>query len=72
MTGWLDDFAHDIRYGVRLNRKTPALAAATILTLALGIGLDAGVFTLIDGVLFRARINHDPASFVSQFRVCWP
>jgi putative ABC transport system permease protein len=61
---WLDDLSQDVRYGFRLIRKNPVLSLATILTLALGIGLDTGVFTLIDGVLFRARVEHDPQSFV--------
>ena len=54
----------DIRFGLRLLRRTPILTGATILTLALGIGLDAGVFNLIDGMLFRARVEHDPDTFV--------
>jgi predicted permease len=54
----------DIRFALRLLRKTPVLSGAIVLTLALGIGLDAGVFNLIDGVLFRPRVEHDPDAFV--------
>ena len=61
---WLDSARHDIRYGCRLIRKSPLLSIATIVTLALGIGLDAGMFTLVNGMLFRPRVAHDPASFV--------
>ena len=61
---WLDTLARDIGYGCRLIRKSPALSLATILTLSLGIGLDAGVFTVINGLLFRPRVAHDPPSFV--------
>src|SRR5581483_5493421 len=60
----LDGFARDARFSARLIAKHPLLSAATILILTLGIGLDAGVFTLIDGMLFRPRVAHDPASFV--------
>jgi len=42
---WLDSVRHDIPHGCRLIRKRPVLSIATILTLTLGIGLDAGVFT---------------------------
>jgi hypothetical protein len=49
---------------LRLLRKPPVLSGAIVLTLALGIGLDAGVFNLIDGMLFRARVEHDPDAFV--------
>jgi len=54
----------DGRFALRLLWKTPVLSSAIVLTLALGIGLDAGVFNLIDGVLFRPRVDHDPDAFV--------
>ena len=54
----------DLRFGTRLLRKNLGLSIATVLTFAIGIGLNAGVFTVIDGLLFRPRVAHDPASFV--------
>lgn len=45
-------------------RSNPLLAAASVVTLTLGIGLNAGVFTVVNGLLFRARVENDPASFV--------
>src|SRR6476660_5242761 len=54
----------DVRFGGRLIAKHPTLSAAIILTLNLGIGLDAGAFTLLDGMVFRPRVAHDAASFV--------
>ena len=60
----LRDLFDDLRFGVRLIRKHPGLSAATALTFTLGLGLDAGVFTVIDGMMFRPRVGHDPASFV--------
>ncbi len=60
----LDAPIQDLRHGVRLMRKHPILSIAIVATLALGIGLDAGAFTVIDGVLFRARVKTDPSSFV--------
>jgi predicted permease len=60
----IDRTVQDVRYGLRLLRRHPLLSAAVILTLALGIGLDAGAFTLIDGMLFRARVNESPSTFV--------
>src|SRR5690349_2890904 len=53
----------DLRFGLRLLRKHAVLSAATILTFTIGIGLNAGVFTVLDGLLFRPRVAHDPASF---------
>jgi len=40
------------------------VSAAVVATLAFGIGLDVGVFTVVDGVLFRARVTTDPETFV--------
>src|SRR5579862_1326511 len=60
----LDEIVDDLKFGLRLIRKHPLLSAATIATFTLGIGLDAGVFTVIDGLLFRPRVAYDPASFV--------
>jgi predicted permease len=60
----LRDLFGDVRYGCRLIRKHPVLSALTVLTFTLGLGLNAGVFTVIDGLLFRPRVAHDPASFV--------
>lgn len=44
---------HDLRYAVRLLGRHPGFATATILTLTLGIGATASIFSVIDAVLFR-------------------
>lgn len=44
---------NDLRFAVRLLRHNPGFAAATILTLAIGVGLNAAVFTLVRAVLLR-------------------
>ena len=60
----MDAFLRDVRFAFRLVLKTPALSLATIATLAFGIGLNAGVFTIMNGMLFRPRVTVDPATFV--------
>jgi predicted permease len=54
----------DVRYAARSMRRAPLLAIATVLTLALGIGLNVGIFTVLEGLLFRARVDKDPKTFV--------
>ena len=64
-TVMLRDIFDDLRFGTRLIRKHPGLSAATVLTFTLGLGLNAGVFTVIDGMLFRPRVAHSPGNFVA-------
>src|ERR1700722_9916467 len=53
-----------LRYAFRSIAREPGLALATVLTLTLGLGLNVGVFTVVDGIMFRARVEKDPGSFV--------
>ncbi len=50
---WLEDAAHDVRYALRTLVRQPLFTMAVVVTLALGIGANTAVFSIVDAVLLR-------------------
>src|SRR5439155_9600103 len=66
---WLDDLAQDLRYAVRTLRRNRAFAGVAVLSLALGIGANAAIFTLINAVMLRTLPVQEPDRLVQMTRL---
>ena len=80
---WLDSLGRDLRYGIRTLRRSPVFTAVALLTLALGIGANTAIFSILRNVIVRPlaypapeqlmRLTaHSPANPLQGFRLSTP
>lgn len=62
---WIETAKRDLRHGLRILRKSPGLTSVAVVTLALGIGANTAIFSIVDGISLRPLPISDPSHLVA-------
>jgi hypothetical protein len=64
----LPSVSHDVQYVLRTLRRSPGFAAAAIAPIALGIGINTGVFSILNNVMYRPLPAPEPNELLSIYQ----
>src|SRR6516225_817903 len=64
LTRWLRDFMYDLRFSARSFLRSPSFTAATVISLALGIGATTAIYSIVDQVVLHALPVREPGRLV--------
>jgi predicted permease len=67
VAGVIQRLRQDVTYAVRSARRAPLLSCIVVVALSLGMGLNAGVFTVLDALFLQPPVQRDPGSFVQLY-----
>src|SRR5882757_7128693 len=69
---WIEDFTQDLRHGARLLRRNLGFTIIAVLTLALGIGANTAIFSLVNSILLRPLPYAHPNNLISLNNAAYP
>ena len=70
-TGFWKEWRQDISYAVRMGRRSPGFAVVAVLTLALGVGANSAIFSVVHGVLLKS-LPYNDADRLHRIRTLYP